>query len=156
MNPGIFLPLFSGYVLGVIWLAQESDTVELGKRLASRLRAGDLVLLDGQLGAGKTTLVRGILAGLGWNGAVRSPSFSVMVPYSTEPPALHVDLYRLQGEIGLDLVEELQGRIGLIEWPGPSPEWNEVGRVWRVRFEWRGEGRMVSVDVPEGEVAFEA
>lgn len=72
--------------------------LELGRRLAKLLRAGDLVMLNGELGAGKTTLTRGLGEGLGVRGAVTSPTFviaRVHPPLGEGPPLVHVDAYRL-------------------------------------------------------------
>ncbi|WP_043264870.1 tRNA (adenosine(37)-N6)-threonylcarbamoyltransferase complex ATPase subunit type 1 TsaE [Streptomyces sp. CT34] len=89
---------------------------ELGRRLAPLLRPGDLVLLTGELGAGKTTLTRGLGEGLGVRGAVTSPTFVIarVHPSLTGGPALvHVDAYRLGG--GLDEMEDLDLDVSLPE-----------------------------------------
>ncbi|MGW1837554.1 tRNA (adenosine(37)-N6)-threonylcarbamoyltransferase complex ATPase subunit type 1 TsaE [Streptomyces sp. BBFR2] len=89
---------------------------ELGRRLAALLRPGDLVLLTGELGAGKTTLTRGLGEGLGVRGAVTSPTFVIarVHPSLTGGPALvHVDAYRLGG--GLDEMEDLDLDVSLPE-----------------------------------------
>src|SRR5882757_10558699 len=89
---------------------------ELGRRLARLLAPGDLVLLSGELGAGKTTLARGLGEGLGVRGAVTSPTFVIarVHPSLTGGPALvHVDAYRLGG--GLDEMEDLDLDVSLPE-----------------------------------------
>ncbi|MFE2040090.1 tRNA (adenosine(37)-N6)-threonylcarbamoyltransferase complex ATPase subunit type 1 TsaE [Streptomyces sp. NPDC059477] len=89
---------------------------ELGRRLAALLRAGDLVMLTGELGAGKTTLTRGVGEGLGVRGAVTSPTFviaRVHPPLGDGPPLVHVDAYRLGG--GLDEMEDLDLDVSLPE-----------------------------------------
>ncbi len=89
---------------------------ELGRRLAGLLRPGDLVLLSGELGAGKTTLTRGLGEGLGVRGAVTSPTFVIarVHPSLTGGPALvHVDAYRLGG--GLEEMEDLDLDVSLTE-----------------------------------------
>ena len=89
---------------------------ELGRRLAKILRPGDLVMLTGELGAGKTTLTRGLGEGLGVRGAVTSPTFVIarVHPSLTGGPALvHVDAYRLGG--GLDEMEDLDLDVSLPE-----------------------------------------
>lgn len=89
---------------------------ELGRRLSSLLAPGDLVLLSGDLGAGKTTLTRGLGEGLGVRGAVTSPTFVIarVHPSLTGGPALvHVDAYRLGG--GLDEMEDLDLDVSLPE-----------------------------------------
>ncbi|MFI5795396.1 tRNA (adenosine(37)-N6)-threonylcarbamoyltransferase complex ATPase subunit type 1 TsaE [Streptomyces sp. NPDC051677] len=96
---------------------------ELGRRLAKLLRAGDLVMLSGELGAGKTTLTRGLGEGLGVRGAVTSPTFVIARVHpslSAGPPLVHVDAYRLGG--GLDEMEDLDLDVSLpdsvivVEW----------------------------------------
>ncbi|MET8828839.1 tRNA (adenosine(37)-N6)-threonylcarbamoyltransferase complex ATPase subunit type 1 TsaE [Streptomyces sp. NPDC004610] len=90
--------------------------LDLGRRLAALLRAGDLVMLTGELGAGKTTLTRGLGEGLGVRGAVTSPTFviaRVHPPLGDGPPLVHVDAYRLGG--GLDEMEDLDLDVSLPE-----------------------------------------
>lgn len=99
----------------------EGAMLALGGRLSGLLRAGDIVTLSGPLSAGKTTLVRGILAGLGHDGDVPSPTFAIVQPYDElDPPVLHVDLYRLEEpgdlvELGLD--EAAGVGVLIVEWP---------------------------------------
>ena len=101
------------------------DTRDFGRRLAGILRAGDLVILDGPLGAGKTALAQGIGAGLGVRGAVTSPTFVIARVHQPDPqragrvPMVHVDAYRLGGvaEVDdLDLDASLDEAVTLIEW----------------------------------------
>ncbi|CAN5132575.1 hypothetical protein BH10PSE13_BH10PSE13_07060 [soil metagenome] len=94
-----------------------------GASLADLILPGDIIALTGDLGAGKTTLARGLLRGLGHDGEVPSPSFAIVQPY--EPPSVrlplaHVDLYRLESdvevaELGLD--EWLADGALVVEWP---------------------------------------
>ncbi|MYV42538.1 tRNA (adenosine(37)-N6)-threonylcarbamoyltransferase complex ATPase subunit type 1 TsaE [Streptomyces sp. SID1328] len=89
---------------------------DLGLRLAGLLRAGDLVMLTGELGAGKTTLTRGLGEGLGVRGAVTSPTFVIARVHPSlvdGPPLVHVDAYRLSG--GLDDMEDLDLDVSLPE-----------------------------------------
>ncbi|MDJ0467008.1 tRNA (adenosine(37)-N6)-threonylcarbamoyltransferase complex ATPase subunit type 1 TsaE [Streptomyces sp. H27-C3] len=89
---------------------------ELGRSLAKLLRPGDLVMLTGELGAGKTTLTRGLGEGLGVRGAVTSPTFviaRVHPPLGDGPALVHVDAYRLGG--GLDEMEDLDLDVSLPE-----------------------------------------
>ena len=96
-------------------------TEAFGRRLGERLAAGDVIALFGELGAGKTTLARGILAGLGHGGDVASPTFPIVIPYeSLAIPAWHIDLYRIEdpaelGELALD--EGLEDGAVIVEWP---------------------------------------
>ena len=107
-------------------IATDADMRDLGRRLAALLRPGDLVILAGPLGAGKTTLVQGIGAGLGVRGPVTSPTFVIarVHPVLTGPgPSLvHADAYRL-GSIGevddLDLDTDAAGAVTVVEW-GPG------------------------------------
>ena len=96
-------------------------TEAFGARLAGLLRRGDIVALYGDLGAGKTTLARGILRGRGFVGEVASPTFPIVQPYEElDPPIWHVDLYRIEdpGELReLALDEVLDDGALLVEWP---------------------------------------
>nr|WP_283406551.1 tRNA (adenosine(37)-N6)-threonylcarbamoyltransferase complex ATPase subunit type 1 TsaE [Novosphingobium panipatense] len=94
-----------------------------GRAVADALRAGDVIALTGGLGAGKTTLARAIIAGLGHDGEVPSPSFAIIEPYdrpTVRLPLVHADFYRLNhpgeaDEIGLD--DYRQGAALIAEWP---------------------------------------
>jgi len=78
------------------WLADEAATVQAGEQLAAQLSAGMTVFLKGTLGAGKTTITRGILQGFGHSGAVKSPTYTLVEPYENVSPTIyHFDLYRL-------------------------------------------------------------
>lgn len=92
---------------------------ELGIRLAGFLRGGDLVLLNGPLGAGKTTLTRGIGEGLGAQGTVQSPTFVLARTHKTTvgPKLVHVDAYRLQSALELDDLDiDFANSIVVVEW----------------------------------------
>ena len=104
-----------------------AETRKLGERLAEKLKAGDVVLLEGELGAGKSELARGVAKGLGVQETVTSPSFTILNVYeSGRIPLYHFDWYRLESEeelyeLGMD--EYLGGNgIALVEWPGRCPE----------------------------------
>ncbi|AHI01524.1 tRNA (adenosine(37)-N6)-threonylcarbamoyltransferase complex ATPase subunit type 1 TsaE [Kutzneria viridogrisea] len=101
------------------------DTVHFGQRLGGLLRAGDLVLLSGPLGAGKTALTRGIGDGLGVVGRISSPTFVIAREHRAAPdgrgvPLVHVDAYRLGGHLDelddLDLDTELVEAVVVVEW----------------------------------------
>ena len=121
------------------------ETESLGAQLAEALRPGDLVLVRGELGAGKTTLVRGAAIALGVTDPVTSPSFSIGHRYrARELTVSHIDLYRLAGleyeEPGLleDYVGE--GRIAFVEWPLDEERALSDARVV-VSLEHRGDDR---------------
>ena len=103
------------------------ETRAFGARLARSLRAGDVLLLEGDLGAGKSELTRGIAAGLGIDDPVPSPSFTILNVYETgRLPLYHFDWYRLREaeelfELGMD--EYLGGDgVAVVEWPSRCPE----------------------------------
>ncbi|MGS2717821.1 tRNA (adenosine(37)-N6)-threonylcarbamoyltransferase complex ATPase subunit type 1 TsaE [Eionea flava] len=78
------------------WLADEAATVAAGEQLMAQLKPGMTVFLEGTLGAGKTTMTRGMLNQLGHSGAVKSPTYTLVEPYENLPlPVYHFDLYRL-------------------------------------------------------------
>jgi tRNA threonylcarbamoyladenosine biosynthesis protein TsaE len=96
------------------------ETLALGRRLAALLRCGDVVVLSGGLGAGKTVLAKGIAAGLGVTEPVVSPTFTIVREYEGDVPLLHLDVYRLdflQEVIDLGLDELLDGHaVTVVEW----------------------------------------
>ncbi len=99
----------------------ESETIALAKKLAPLFRPGDLVILKGELGAGKTAFVRGLAEALGLDReAVNSPSFTIVNEYPGERPMYHLDLYRINDPTELDEIgwDEYLQRPGLIvvEW----------------------------------------
>lgn len=104
-------------------LATPEDTLAFGRALGLRLRAGDLVLLAGPLGAGKTVLAKGIAAGLGVAGRVSSPTFVIARVHAAgerDVPLVHVDAYRLGGDLAqlddLDLDTDLATAAVVVEW----------------------------------------
>lgn len=108
-------------------LENPAATEAFGARLATLVAPGDVVTLSGPLGAGKTSIARGLLATLGLAGEAPSPSFAIVQPYDVpevEIPVLHVDLYRIDdpdeiAELGLD--EAASDSVLLIEWPERAP-----------------------------------
>lgn len=122
--------------------------VALGRELSARWQAGDRVLLYGDLGAGKTTLVRGVMEGLYWEGAVRSPTFNLMQVYPTKVPVMHADLYRVASAAGIGLEEYFDDHLCLIEWPDRLGDLLDGAKCWRVQIDFEGDGRRVSVAAP--------
>ena len=119
------------------------ETRELGERTAVGLRPGDVVLLEGELGAGKSELARGIARGLGVTETVTSPSFTILNVYeSGRCPLYHFDWYRLESaeelyELGMD--EYLGGDgVAVVEWPDRCPE-AIPGKAIRVKLTATGE-----------------
>ncbi len=101
---------------------------EWGARLGRLLRAGDLLILTGGLGAGKTTLTQGIARGLGVRGPITSPTFVISRTHPSlvaGPPLVHVDAYRLNGVAELDDIDldtDLQSAVTVVEWGGGIAE----------------------------------
>ena len=126
-----------------------------GERIAQLVRPGDVIALEGGLGAGKTTLARAILAGLGHEGEVPSPTFTIIETYDAPPlrvAVAHADFYRLEDpseavELGLDDYRE--GAVLLAEWPdhagGFAHEASCLTIVLESPGENRGEGRIATV-----------
>lgn len=100
--------------------SSEIETVELGRRMAEFLKRGDVVGCMGELGAGKTTLIKGIAWGLGVKTPIRSPSFIIITEYKGKFPIYHIDLYRIENTHqirGEDILEYLYSDgVTLVEW----------------------------------------
>ena len=133
--------------------ASPDETEALAARLAQRLRPGDVVLVSGELGAGKTTFVRGACRALGVDGPVTSPTFTIARRYDGDLPISHLDLYRLGDLADEDpalLADELAAdRVAFVEWPEVgAPAGLDPERVAaRVTLEHRGaDRRLVRVD----------
>ncbi|MGQ0612943.1 MAG: tRNA (adenosine(37)-N6)-threonylcarbamoyltransferase complex ATPase subunit type 1 TsaE [Planctomycetaceae bacterium] len=110
------------------------ETRAWGRRVAARLGRGDVLLLVGELGAGKTTFVQGVAEACGVVAGVRSPTFALMHRYRGRPDLIHVDLYRERDPSALeDLDLESSGRdaITLVEWPRDLTEalWPRAPRI---------------------------
>lgn len=129
-------------------LADASATEEFGRHLASCLRPGDLVVLTGGLGAGKTTLTRGIGEGLGVRGPVTSPTFVIARhhPATGEGPALlHVDAYRLGSALEVeDLDLDVADAVTVVEWGSGRVEHLAESRL-EIALLPAGEGREASI-----------
>ncbi|GMQ97314.1 MAG: tRNA (adenosine(37)-N6)-threonylcarbamoyltransferase complex ATPase subunit type 1 TsaE [Gammaproteobacteria bacterium] len=133
------------------FLADEAETRAAGTRLANHLRERSWVIyLKGQLGAGKTTFARGLLAGLGHTGKVKSPSFTLLEPYTLEHwDVFHLDLYRLVDPeevafLGLRDLSAGQHSIVLVEWPEHGQGWLPAADLL-VTLIPQDEGRMLHI-----------
>jgi len=127
------------------------ETEAAGAALAARLSAGEVVLISGELGSGKTTFVRGACRALGVEGPVTSPTFTIGQVLSGRLEVAHLDLYRLGSLAGEDpsLLEDYltPERIGFVEWPGAGePAFERVAA--RVALEHAGEDRRRIVVLP--------
>jgi tRNA threonylcarbamoyladenosine biosynthesis protein TsaE len=117
------------------------DTRLLGERLGALLEIGDVVLLSGELGAGKTVFVQGLARGLGYEGSVSSKSFVLLGEYQGRVKLYHADLYRLEGpeqvrELALDEISA--DGVLVVEWPERAPHVLPEGHI-RVAFQVTGE-----------------
>ena len=106
--------------------ASPEETEALAARLAARLLVGDVVAVSGELGAGKTTFVRGAARALGFAGVVSSPTFTIGHRYDAPTPVAHLDLYRISGleaEEWGDLEPYFDGTVAFVEWPEHGGDW---------------------------------
>jgi len=134
--------------------ASEEEMIALGESLAARFRPPCLVFLTGNLGAGKTTLSKGIAKGLGAAAPeeVSSPTFTLIHEYGDPARLYHIDLYRLDeprqlATLGLDEILDREAVV-LIEWPEKFTRLLPRPDVW-IRIAAEEEGRQVAVDVRE-------
>jgi len=120
-----------------------------GARIAARLRAGEVVALSGPLGSGKTTLARAIIAALGHEGEVPSPTFTILETYDLDPPLVHADFYRLESpreaeELGLD--DYRDGAALIAEWPERAGGFAHEPGCLSIALEIAGNGRKAIVE----------
>jgi len=109
--------------------ASAEETEALAAGLAGRLKAGDLLLLVGEMGAGKTTFVRGLARGMGVRGDVMSPTFQLVRLYPGDRPLAHVDLYRVERAAELEelgLGELLDECVVVVEWGDRLDSWDAL------------------------------
>ncbi|MCG6932343.1 MAG: tRNA (adenosine(37)-N6)-threonylcarbamoyltransferase complex ATPase subunit type 1 TsaE [Gallionella sp.] len=142
-------------------LDDESATIALAGRLAKRLRPGMVIFLHGDLGAGKTTLVRGIMNAMGYSGRIKSPTYTLVEPYHINGLDLrHFDLYRLNDEAEWEAAgfrDEFDGRnIFLIEWPEKAMGFIPKADI-DITFEILPDGRDVGIkgNTPSGRECLE-
>jgi tRNA threonylcarbamoyladenosine biosynthesis protein TsaE len=112
--------------------ASPDETEALAARLAERLSSGDVVTISGELGAGKTTFVRGAARALGVSGPVSSPTFTIGHRYEAPTPVAHLDLYRIAGldpEEWGDLEPYFDGTVAFVEWPEHGGNWLPEARA---------------------------
>ncbi|MGD9933459.1 MAG: tRNA (adenosine(37)-N6)-threonylcarbamoyltransferase complex ATPase subunit type 1 TsaE [Dehalococcoidia bacterium] len=142
--------------------ADEEQTRALGERIGRSLKRGDVLLLSGDLGTGKTCLTQGIGRGLDCKGNVNSPSYVLMNEYEGRETLFHADLYRIEDVEELDdlgLWDYAERGVLVIEWPERGPEllpgdglvvelrYGDVERQRRLRFMPRGERGEAIVEV---------
>lgn len=133
--------------------ATPEATEQFGADLAATAKPGDVLLLTGELGAGKTTIARGFVRALGYLGEVRSPTFNFLFLYDTQPPVCHADLYRLSRpeEVeDLGLTDYLDSHVLLVEWPERAPDfWPQDACRVAIRVQPDG-SRLIQIARPAG------
>jgi tRNA threonylcarbamoyladenosine biosynthesis protein TsaE len=131
-------------------LPDVAATGQLGQRLAAALPAdtsGWMILLQGDLGSGKSTLARALLRGLGYDGTVPSPTYTLVEPYDVHGRTVyHVDLYRISGENELPFLgwTDLRDGLMLIEWPERVPTLRGQADL-SIRLDFGGDGRQAEI-----------
>lgn len=138
-------------------LADEAATIALGNALAASLKPPAVMYLEGDLGAGKTTLARGLLRGLGHVGSVKSPTYTLVEPYELEQfPVYHCDLYRLGDPEELEYLgmRDYSSREGVlvIEWPERGAHRLPAADI-RVCLRPSGEGRVADIEIYDASVS---
>jgi len=134
-----------------IELGDAAATEALAARLATAIPANGescMILLQGELGAGKSTLARAMLRKLGHDGPVPSPTYTLVEPYEIAGRSIyHIDLYRIAGLEELEYLgwQDLQGGLLLIEWPERAPELNNIADL-RIALTYEGQGRRASIE----------
>lgn len=112
--------------MATVFVENEQETIELAKKLTEYLKPGMTIILEGNLGVGKTTFTKGIGTGLGIKRIIKSPTYTIVREYQDgRMPLYHVDLYRLSEEevpdLGLDEYFEGEG-VSVVEWPSVAPD----------------------------------
>ncbi len=125
----------------------QRQTIAFGKKIAAELKGGDIVLLQGELGAGKTVLTKGIAQGLGITDNITSPTFTLMNIYK-DGKLVHIDTYRLENEkqlieIGVEDYLGNPNSICVIEWPEKVRGLLKGKRVKKIKIEHLDKGRKI-------------
>ena len=133
-----------------ILLSNEKNTLDLGKNISTQLAAGLLIFLKGDLGAGKTTLARGLIMGLGHTGSVKSPTYSLIEQYEFDMFTLnHFDLYRFTSPnewLSSGFQEYINSYdVNLIEWPEKSAEFLPKPDL-EIELSYKNEGRIAYIN----------
>ena len=144
------------------WISSSSpeQTREIGRAIGEQSRAGDILLLTGELGAGKTCFIQGLAEGLGVPGYVRSPTFVLTHQYSGRLTLFHLDLYRIDGPLeawDLGLEEQLfGGGVCAVEWADRAPGIFPDGCLW-VHLDYQPDSPAYdpSLDPPQDKVVSE-
>ena len=125
------------------------ETIAVAKRFAADLRGGDVVLLSGELGAGKTTFTKGIALALGITEPVTSPTFTIIKEYEGKSLYLyHMDMYRLSGDLTELGLEEYLGNkkgVSVVEWCCVR---DFHARVFEITIDYHGDGRLIRIGAP--------
>jgi tRNA threonylcarbamoyladenosine biosynthesis protein TsaE len=139
--------------------SSQSETFDLGRQFGNQLAGGEIILLSGPLGAGKTVFVKGLASALGIDAEeVTSPSFTLVNPYEARFPLFHLDLYRLDEGAGaahaVDLDELLNDEraVVVIEWAERLGRYPLPDNVWRISISGDGEAPR-SISIRAGAVA---
>lgn len=134
-----------------VYLEDEAATISFAEQFASALpvpAAGFTVLLEGELGAGKSTFARGLIRALGHSGPVPSPTYTLVEPYALSDVTIyHVDLYRVASEEELRFLgwNELDDGLRLVEWPDRAPELAASADI-RLVLQYDGTGRRAELE----------
>ena len=130
----------------------EEETLELGAKISPLMQQGTVMLLDGPLGAGKTTLVRGLAYGMGLSRDydIVSPTFTLLNIYPTRVPLYHADFYRLSDNdiADMDIIEQAINGVLVVEWHKKYDFYGDS--AWRINITYQGsEARIVNLVAPK-------
>jgi len=142
-----------------VYLESAEDTEKLGKSLFDQLSAPCVIYLQGDLGAGKTTLARGFVRAAGFSGPVKSPTYTLVEPYESETlTLLHLDLYRMADPAEfeyLGVLDQLgENTILLIEWPAMGEGWLPEADVL-IELQQHEQGRLAEIEIMNGRITLE-